>query len=174
MKKIKTILMIFSLIVMYQFGNAQNCQGNKVKVSKGFKGGCGCTCQSKCVLQSEVQTYIDNGWYIGDCIVAKKFCCGGWFRNSNAVDNTETMLTDIHPDPFSKAFTISFNLSKQSKVSLQVFDMTGRYIATVANKTFEKNSNEITWNAGKINTGIYFLKMTAGEFNETRKISVIN
>lgn len=166
--------MVLSLSVMYQFASAQNCPGNKVRISKGWKGACGCVCQKKCVDQSEVQTYIDMGWYVGECINVGRLCCGGWIRNNKPVENIETMLTGIHPDPVSRAVTISFTLSKQSEVDLRVFDNTGRHVATVANKVFKENSHEVTWNASGVNPGIYFLKMNTDGYNVTRKIAVTN
>lgn len=175
MKLTKILLLVLSLNVMYQFASAQNCPGNKVLMSKGYKGACGCNnCQKKCVLPGEVQSYINMGWYIGECINVGRLCCGGWVRNSKTAENIETMLTNIYSDPASRNFTISFNLQKPGNVNLRVFDMSGRYIATVANKTFEKDHNDIYWDAGKLNTGLYYLKMSAGEYSVNRKISVIN
>jgi hypothetical protein len=173
MKTIKITIMVLSLSVMYQFASAQNCPGNKVLMAKGWKGGCGCKCQKKCVDQSEVQTYINMGWYVGECFNVGRLCCN-YIRNSKPGENIETMLADIHSDPASKAYTISFNLSKQSEVSLRVFDMTGRCVATVANKVFKENSHEVTWNVSGVNQGIYFLKMNTDGYNVTRKIAVTN
>lgn len=166
--------MVLSLSMMYQFAIAQNCPANKVQMSKGWKGACGCKCQKQCVDQNEVQNYINLGWYVGECINVGRLCCGGWRHNSKQTDNTETMLTDIHPDLVFGAIAISFNLSKQSNVSLRVFDITGRYVATVTNKIFKENNNEVTWNASGVNPGIYFLKMNTGDCDITRKITVTN
>ncbi len=174
MKTIKVIIVALLLSLMYQFAVAQNCHGNKVLMSYGYKGACGCRCQKQCVDQSQVQNYLNLGWYIGECINVGKLCCGGWLRNSKPTENTEIMMADILPEPVSGAVAIFFNLAKQSKVNLQVFDMTGRYVATVANKVFKENGNEVTWNTRGINAGIYFLKMNAGGYNEIRKIAVTN
>ena len=174
MKTIKTIITALSLCLIVQTTYAQNCRGNKVLMSKGWKGACGCRCQSHCVDQSEVQNYINMGWYLGECINIGKLCCGGWIRSSQEQSISETMLTGIHPDADSRAVAISFNLSKQSEVNLQVFDMTGRCVATVANTVFKEKGNEVTWDASGVKTGMYFLKMKAGSYCVTQKIPVIN
>jgi hypothetical protein len=174
MKSIRTITMAISLIVICQFAAAQNCQQGKILMSKGWKGACGCHCQKQCVNQNEVQAYINLGWYIGECTNIGRLCCGGWLQNPETADKSQTTLTDVHPDHISKAVSISFNLSKQSEVNLQVFDVTGRYVATVANKVFKENSHDVTWNASGVNPGIYFLKMNTADYNVTRKIAVTN
>ena len=166
--------MVLSLSVVYQFANAQNCQGDKVLMSKGWKGACGCnTCQKACVPQSEVQAYIAMGWYLGQCANVGKLCCGiGWFATNSENGKIKTKLIDINSG--TRSVSISFSLSKQSEVKLQVFDMTGRCVATVANKIFKENSHEIIWDASRINPGIYFLSMNTDDYNETRKIAVTN
>ncbi len=172
MRSLKIIIIVLSLSVMNQFAAAQNCHG-KVLMSKGGKGKCGCLCQKQCVDQSEVQAYINMGWYIGQCADLGKLCCGGgWLINNKEQGISQTKLKDIHAD--SKAVHISFDLSKQTEVNLQVFDVTGRFVASVANNSFKEKSNEVTWDASNVNPGIYLLKMKAGDYYATRKISVTN
>ena len=174
MKIIRMMIMVLSLSAMYQFASAQNCQGNKVRMSKGTKGACGCNnCQSKCVDQSEVQAYTNMGWYLGECINVGRFCCN-WVRKSQEQSVQETMLTDIHPDAGYNTFKISFNLSTPKEVSIKVYDINGKYVTTVTNKVFNEKDSEVTWDASSVNTGIYLLKMEAGSYCVTRKISVLN
>lgn len=173
MKTTKMMIMVlFPILIgmMYQFASAQNCPGRKVLMAQGSKGhGCG-SCKQQCVLSSEVQTYLTNGWYYGECFR----CNNNYVRLGEEEIVTETMLTEIYPNPASGSVAISFNLSQESEVTLQVFDMTGRYVATVVNELFEKESNELTWDASGLSPGIYFLKMKAGSYSETKRISVIN
>ena len=174
MKPIKILLIVLSLNLISHFASAQNCHGGKVLMSMGFRGACGCnSCQRLCVSPNDVQTYLDLGWRLGECPSLGRFCCN-WVRGNKTPENIQTMLASIQPNPASKSFTISFDLQKQGSVNLRVFDITGRYVATVANKTFEKAHNEIYWDASQLNTGVYYLKMTAGDYSANRKISVIN
>lgn len=50
--------------------------------------------------------------------------------------------------------------------------MTGRLVATLADGSFEEGENVITWNASQENAGIYFIKIVAGDYSSTKKISV--
>jgi hypothetical protein len=48
----------------------------------------------------------------------------------------------------------------------------GRLVAAVADKMFEAGENEIVWNAGEVNAGIYFLRMESASYSENRKLIV--
>ena len=174
MKKIKLMFTILSLSVMYQFASAQsNCSSGRVLMSKGPRTACGCQCQKKCVLFSDTLSYKNAGWRYGKCWGS--CCC---IRMSNPMSNeetvTETTLDEIYPNPVSGSVTISFTLAEQSQVIIQVLDVTGRYVATVANAVFEDESNEVSWDASVLNSGIYFLNMQSGNYSITKKISVIH
>lgn len=174
--KNKIIIMIFFSMtfgMIYQTAQAQgNCPGNKVRMSTGLRG-CGCnTCQKKCVDPADVQTYLNNGWYYGDC---SRLCCmgSGWRAMENEDMTFETSITDVYPNPASGLITIAFTLSDQADVTLQLFDMMGRHSATIAHEFFENKINELTWDAGGLPPGIYFLKMQAGDESITKRITVI-
>ena len=174
MKKIKIIMMVLVPILigmMNQYAEAQNnCPSNKVRMFMGLKG-CGCnTCQKICVDPVDVPTYQANGWSLTGC---SKFCCGGFFRNGEAIPGIETSLTEIYPNPASGTINISFTLASDGEVTLDVFDMTGRHVQNIAHDLYEEDANEITWDASQLNPGIYFLRMKAGSYSATKRISVI-
>ena len=81
---------------------------------------------------------------------------------------------NIYPNPFSNSTTISFSLSHAGKVSIIIFDITGRSVATAANAFFKDESSEVNWDASALNSGIYFLQMNSGNYSITKKISVIH
>ena len=89
--------------------------------------------------------------------------------NEVFIDNS----VHIYPNPASGSTTISFSLSKTQKGSFKVFDMTGRLVETLAEGIVEQGENEFTWNASETPAGIYFLRMEAGSFSQTKKVSVI-
>ncbi|HKR04463.1 MAG TPA: T9SS type A sorting domain-containing protein [Bacteroidia bacterium] len=166
MKKITVIVMVLSLSVMYQFATAQ-CSGNKIRIVKGSYH-CGCHCQKKCISPLDLPAYQANGWYQGDVCFGS--CC--WIRAGEDA-SIETSLQEIYPNPASGSVTIAFTLSQQGEVSLEAFDVTGRYITTIAHTVFEEASNKVTWDVSKVNQGIYFLKMKAGSYSAIKRISVI-
>lgn len=172
MKTIKIIVTVFALSVMYQYAEAQNnCPGNKIKMSKGFKK-CGCnTCTKTCVAPADTAAYIANGWHYGES--CSTCCWGNWIRLDGDAPSTETTLADIYPNPASGIVTIDFILSQQGEVTLEVFDVTGRYVSAIAHDVFEEDGNEVTWDASRVNPGVYFLRMKAGSYSAMKRISVI-
>ncbi len=83
-------------------------------------------------------------------------------------------MTAIFPNPFSYSTTISFSLSQSQNVSLNIFDVNGRLIVTLADKLFEEGEHYIEFNAENLDAGIYFLKMQVGEFMSAKMLIVTN
>ena len=85
---------------------------------------------------------------------------------------TESNLSNevaIFPNPVTNTTTISFSLSQSQKVSLKIFDVSGRLVSTLADKIFEAGENELVWNADEVNAGIYFLQFQSAENLQTEK-----
>jgi flagellar hook assembly protein FlgD len=75
--------------------------------------------------------------------------------------------------------TILFSLDQASNVSLMVYDIEGRLVATVADKKMQEGPHSINWDAHssggrKLSPGIYLIRIEAGDLKETRKVSLIN
>ena len=173
MKTIKIIaaLLFPVMCILSESANAQNCQGNKVRMSIGFKGK-HCSCQKICVDPSEVAAYQASYWQIGNC---PTFNCGnsGW-RSMDDADSYETSFTEIYPNPASGSATIFFSLADAQQVSFKVFDLSGRLITTITDRESGQGENQITWNTSEVKAGIYFLRMESGDYSEMKKVSVIN
>jgi hypothetical protein len=167
MKTIKIMVMVLSLSVVYQSATAQ-CSGNKIRIVKGSYH-CGCHCQKKCISAVDLPAYQANGWYQGEVCFGS--CC--WVRGSGEAPSIETALTEIYPNPASGSVNIAFTLAQAGEVTLDVFDMTGRYVTTIEHDLFEEDGNEVTWDVNTINQGIYFIRMKTGSYSAMKKISVI-
>jgi hypothetical protein len=114
--------------------------------------------------------YQATGWYVGECA---HFCWIGWRSDGEVHPSLETALTEIYPNPASGSATIFFSLSRSQKVSLKLFDMTGRLVATLEDEIFEEGENEFHWNTSGTNAGVYFLRMETESYGETRMVSII-
>ena len=82
----------------------------------------------------------------------------------------EYSLQQNYPNPFNPSTAISYQLSANTFVSLKVFDMLGREVATLVNEVQKAGTYSTTWNASGFGSGIYFCKMQAGSFSETKKL----
>ena len=79
-------------------------------------------------------------------------------------------LKQNFPNPFNPNTSISFNLPSESGVKLEVFDITGKNIATLVNETKAAGNYKYDFNASNLSSGIYFYKLTAGSFVSTKKM----
>jgi hypothetical protein len=82
-------------------------------------------------------------------------------------------LSQNYPNPFNPTTEISFNLAQNSHVTLTVYNILGQAVTTLIDGDRQKGPNSVTWNAGENATGIYFYKLTAGDFTQTRKMMLL-
>ena len=82
-------------------------------------------------------------------------------------------LSQNYPNPFNPATNLEFGISKLGFVTLKIFDLLGKEIATLVNSELRAGSYKYNFDAGNSPSGVYFYKLTAGEFSETKKMSLI-
>ncbi len=95
-------------------------------------------------------------------------------NNSSNIPH-EYKLSQNYPNPFNPSTKISYSIPKNSFVSIKVFDMLGREVATLLNENKPAGEFEINFNSSKFNlsSGIYLYKINAGEFSDTKKMILI-
>jgi hypothetical protein len=82
----------------------------------------------------------------------------------------EFYLSQNYPNPFNPTSMINFDLPKDSKVSLKVYDLLGRVVATLAdNQEYEAGTQQVQFNAGNLASGMYFYRLTAQSEGKTFK-----
>ena len=81
-------------------------------------------------------------------------------------------LFQNYPNPFNPNTVISYSLSANSVITLKVFDILGREVATlIKNETMESGNHEIEFDGSKLSSGVYFYRLNVnnGEFVQTKK-----
>jgi hypothetical protein len=78
---------------------------------------------------------------------------------TNVTDNGITFLFQNYPNPFNPTTVIKYQLSDASQVSLRVYDVMGREVATLVNSFQNKGSYDVAFNATGLASGIYFYKL---------------
>ena len=75
-----------------------------------------------------------------------------------------------YPNPFNPITTIDYSIPKESFVTIKVYDMLGREVATLINE--EKNAGEysVKFNGSILASGVYLYRMKAGNFIQTKKM----
>jgi hypothetical protein len=86
---------------------------------------------------------------------------------------SEYSLYQNYPNPFNPATKIKFDLSKTGEVSLKIYDINGREVAKLVNEKLFAGSYEATWDASSFPSGVYFCRLNAGNFEETKKMLLI-
>ena len=79
-------------------------------------------------------------------------------------------LGQNYPNPFNPSTTISYTLAKATHATLTISDLLGRRIATLVDELKPAGFHVMLWNASGLPSGVYFLRMSADRFVETRKL----
>lgn len=78
-----------------------------------------------------------------------------------------------YPNPFNPTTTIQFELPLQSDVRLEVYDITGRRVATLIDETLQAGSHERIWDASNLASGVYIARLITPEQTFVRKLTLI-
>ncbi|MCH7955307.1 MAG: T9SS type A sorting domain-containing protein [Candidatus Marinimicrobia bacterium] len=82
-------------------------------------------------------------------------------------------LSQNYPNPFNPVTTISYVLPTTSKVLLVIYNLLGEEIARLVDGIQPEGVHQITWDASGVSSGIYFYRIHAGEFIQTRKMLLL-
>jgi photosystem II stability/assembly factor-like uncharacterized protein len=82
-------------------------------------------------------------------------------------------LNQNYPNPFNPSTSISFSLSSKSFVSLKVFDIIGREVATLVNGELSAGNHTRQWNAVNMSSGVYFYRLQTGTFTDVKKLVLL-
>lgn len=111
------------------------------------------------------------------------------FASSNAVYRSRRATTSVvvrrrelpadyqldqnYPNPFNPSTTIAFSIRDAGFVSLKAFDILGREVATLVNEAKQPGTYEVMFNAEGMASGVYFYRLQAGEFVQTRRMMLM-
>lgn len=96
-----------------------------------------------------------------------------------SVDNNENqILSDFYlnqnyPNPFNPNTIISWNVPFNIYQTLKVYDVLGNEVASLVNEYRTAGSYSINFNASNLSSGVYYYKLTAGDFSETKKMILV-
>lgn len=82
-------------------------------------------------------------------------------------------LSQNYPNPFNPITIIRYSITENSFTTLKVYDLLGNEAATLVNERQNAGSYSIDFNASNLSSGIYFYKLQAGDFVETKRMTLI-
>jgi hypothetical protein len=79
----------------------------------------------------------------------------------------------VYPNPFINTTTISYQLNTAEKVKIKVLDILGNEVAVLVNETKTGGAYNLIFDASALGKGIYFCRIEAGNYTETKKLVVM-
>jgi photosystem II stability/assembly factor-like uncharacterized protein len=117
----------------------------------------------------------NHGCVVGECGIILTTTDGG----ALSVNTISTgipgkySLSQNYPNPFNPSTNIKYQIINNKLVTLKIYDILGKEIATLINEKQTPGYYEINWDASGYPSGIYFYRLTTGDFSETKKMFLI-
>ena len=101
-----------------------------------------------------------------------------WSNTINKETNSNTTkieykLYDSYPNPFNPKTIINFSLRAGGFVKLQVFNSVGQQVRLLLDEMKDEGSYSVSFDAGNLPSGVYFYRLTAGDFTAVKKMMLI-
>ena len=93
--------------------------------------------------------------------------------NQTTVIPDKFELSQNYPNPFNPMTKINFALPKQGLVTLKIYDVLGREIKTLVNEVKQAGSYSVDFNGAEFSSGVYFYKLTSGDFSDIKRMILV-
>jgi hypothetical protein len=77
-----------------------------------------------------------------------------------------------YPNPFNAKTLVNFDLPQNADVNINIYSITGQLVETISGH-FEAGSHSVTWDASDVASGVYFYKVSAADFSQTMKMTLL-
>lgn len=109
---------------------------------------------------------------------ATKACESGVVFNSGNGNGSAKLaegygLDQNYPNPFNPTTDIAFTLPAASYISIEVYNVTGQKVATIAEGQYGAGEHTVMWDASSNSSGVYFYRLTTSQFVQTRKMLLL-
>ncbi|MGE5411982.1 MAG: T9SS type A sorting domain-containing protein, partial [Clostridiales bacterium] len=94
-------------------------------------------------------------------------------KENSAMLPSEPSLKQNYPNPFNPSTKIEFTIKNPAHVSLKIYDLLGKEVATLLNEYKEAGEYRVQFNASSLPSGIYIYRITAGEYKASRKLMLL-
>jgi hypothetical protein len=106
-------------------------------------------------------------------------CVARWNSGTSRVEQLSPtapktfLLEQNYPNPFNPSTTIRYQLPVASEVKLEVYDVLGKKVATLVSERQAAGYYQYVWNADGLTSGVYFYRLQAGTFTQTKKMILV-
>jgi hypothetical protein len=118
----------------------------------------------------------ETGWVVAEGTVLRTTNGGvtSVSHRDSAKVPTEFLLSQNYPNPFNPSTTIRYSLPYRSRVVLTIFNTLGQHVALLQDGEEGSGDHEVKFDARGISSGVYFYRLHAGEFVQTRKLLLLH
>ncbi len=119
------------------------------------------------------------GWALGlgsepseNLIACYKLIQGVGVNTGSEIPGTFS-LQQNYPNPFNPATSINYSLPVRSHVTMKIYNVLGKEIATLVDETQAPGDYTVPWNAANVPSGIYFVQVIAGQYSQMQKVVLV-
>jgi len=126
------------------------------------------------IIDSSYFYFIKSGSVGGG--IADWFDGGEWLRETDLPQAglpIEYVLSQNYPNPFNAETRIHYQLPLSNHVKLEVYNILGEKIGVLVDEMQETGYKSVTWDASEVSSGVYFYKLSAGDFTESRRMMLV-
>jgi acyl-CoA thioesterase I len=159
-------------VMVYRLSSAYG-----LSAATGFRAGTSFTINNEYIKAVNYNVYHTVTFYNGVETTSDTTVVG---TLPNGIEEFETsgipldiQLLPCYPNPFNPSTTISFSIPDKSYVSLKIFDVTGRDVATLVSGQLPAGLHSRQWDAVDMPSGVYFTRLQVGNTVETKKLVVV-
>ena len=85
----------------------------------------------------------------------------------------KSQMSANYPNPFNAVTTISYTLPEPSLVKIKIYNVLGQLVTTLIDEAKQAGTHSVQFDAGQLASGIYYYRLTAGIYSETRKLTLL-
>ena len=123
-----------------------------------------------CIIQIQIVGPNGSDFHLGSYFLLDDIAFSGTVSVDGGPAPAAITLSQNTPNPFGPATTLRYELSRRSDVTLAVFDMQGREVATLVHETRDPGGHVAVWDSRKQAAGIYYCRLAAGSLTATRML----
>jgi hypothetical protein len=170
---------------LVQWGNLTQGNGNAltVKLNAALKkvnqGNNNAAINQLCAFNNQVDAFVRTGNLVpeyGETLTAET---DDIIQDLNRGLNVQIeqpvsfAISQNYPNPFNPVTVINFSLPAREFVTITVYDILGNEVEVLVNEFMNEGSHNISWDASRFASGVYFYRINAGGFTETKKMLLI-
>lgn len=127
------------------------------------------------IIELTISGKLNDGteFEASDCMLVRAGKSGQASEVDSNMKIKKPHLVGNNPNPFNPSTVISFRLTETKDVKLEIINLSGQIVSTLANRRYNAGLHLVTWDAGSFASGIYFYRLTTDDNIDTKKMVLL-